>query len=250
MAVTAPASSRTTSPNALTVAAPKARRRWSGGHIVMLIAGLLGAVLTLVALRAADERVAVPVAATDLAAGTRVSASSFTIRNVRLDASLQEQLVSKSHLSSLNGAVLLTPLAAGSPIPRTALVSGIAGDNRRAVSLPIAPERAVGGRLRSGDRVDVYTTGQRGTLITSNVEVLDVLKPSSGPLAARDTLTIVLAVDADQANRIAPIVGSQDVVLVQATGATTPRAPAAPPASTQAPAPAPTAAPAAGVTGG
>lgn len=216
----------------------------------MLVAGLLGVVLTLVALRAADARVGVPVAATDLAAGTRVTPSSFTIRSVRLDSTLHETLVRPNDLQALNGAVLLTPLAAGSPIPRTALVASISGDTRRAVSLPIAPERAVGGRLRSGDRVDVYTTGQRGTLITTNVEVLDVLKPSSGPLAARDTLTIVLAVDAEQANRIAPIVGSQDVVLVQTTGASTVRV-TAPAASTPAPTPAaPVTTPTTGVTGG
>ncbi|MFZ4515230.1 MAG: RcpC/CpaB family pilus assembly protein [Acidimicrobiia bacterium] len=215
----------------------------------MLIAGLLGAVLTLVALRAADTRVAVPVAATDLTAGTRIAATSFTVRNVRIDAALRDKLVRPQDLSALTDAVLLTPISAGAPIPRTALVTGIAGDNRRAVSLPIAPERAVGGRLRAGDRVDVYTSGQRGALISNNVEVLEVIKTDKGPLTARDTITIVLAVDSEQANKIAPIVGSQDVVLVQTTGAPTNKATPPAPSTTAASAPG-AAVPATGGTGG
>lgn len=190
----------------------------------MVIAGLLGATITLLALRATDSRVNVVVARTNLAAGTRVDATAFTTKRVNLDASLRSSVIAPADVASLDGATMLIPITAGSAIPQTALAPAAATNGRRSLSLPIAPERAVGGKLRAGDRVDVYTTGQRGSLVTTNVEVLDVVRTDNGPLVASDTLTIVLAVDNEQATRIAPIVGSSDVVLVQATGA----APAAP----------------------
>ncbi len=198
---------------------PRKRKRWSTGHIVMIIAGLLGATVTLLALRATDTRTEISVAQGNLAAGSRISASSFTTKRVEFDDALRASVLTPSDVASFDGATILIPVSAGDPVPKSALVPAAATGGRRSLSLPIAPERAVGGKLRTGDRVDVYTTGTKGTLITTNVEVLDVIRADGGPLSASDTLTVVLAVDNAQATRIAPIVGSTDVVLVQATGA-------------------------------
>ena len=217
-------------------------RRWSTGHIVMIVAGLLGAVLTLLALRATDARVEVSVASTNLSAGTRVSAASFTTKKVRLDPTLRASFLNPADVSDAAGSLVLTPIDAGAPIPKSALAKPATRDGRRSLSLPIAPERAVGGKLHNGDRVDVYTTGIKGGLVTTNVEVLDVLRASSGPLSAKDSLTVVLAVASEQAAKLAPIVGATDVSLVQATGAT----PKTPPTS----APAVSAAPIEGTPGG
>jgi Flp pilus assembly protein CpaB len=202
----------------------------------MILAGLLGATATLLALRATDNRVSIAVARTDLAAGTRVDAAAITTRRVELDSTLRTATLTARDIEQLRGATLLIPITAGSPIPEGAIAPSAARNGQRALSLPIAPERAVGGRLRAGDRVDVYTAGQRGTNITNDVEVLDVIRTNNGPLTASDSLTVVLAVSADQANRIAPIVGSSDVVLVQSTGATPAKPPEPPTGLTPMPA--------------
>ena len=220
-------------PTVALVAPSRKRKRWSLGHIVMIIAGLLGATVTLLALRATDTRTEISVAQGTLAAGSRISASSFTTKRVEFDDALRASVLTPSEVASFDGATVLIPISAGDPVPKSALVPAAATGGRRSLSLPIAPERAVGGKLRTGDRVDVYTTGTKGTLITTNVEVLDVIRADGGPLSASDTLTVVLAVDSAQATRIAPIVGSTDVVLVQATGAKAADAPtSAPPALT------------------
>lgn len=229
------------------LAAPtKKKRRWSTGHVVMIIAGLLGAALTLLALRAADARVPISVASTDMSAGSSVSAMSFTTKQVRLDTTLRTALVTPGDVAAYSGAILLVPVKAGEPIPKAALAKRATLDGRRSVSMPIAPERAVGGKLRNGDRVDVYTTGSKGALIATDVEVLDVIRSDNGPLSAKNSLTVVLAVTNTQAAKIAPIVGSSDVVLVQSTGAadrtstpTSPTTAALTPITSSAPAAAP-----------
>lgn len=206
-------------PQVALVTPTRKRRRWSTGHVVMIVAGLLGAVLTLLALRAADNRVAVSVASADLPAGARIASTSFTTKQLRIDSALRATLVTPADIATLDGSIVLTPVKAGEPVLKAALVKSAASDGRRSLSLPIAPERAVAGKLRNGDRVDVYTSGNKGGLITTNVEVLDVIRAESGPLSAKDSMTVVLAVDAEQASKLAPVVGSSDIVLVQATGA-------------------------------
>ena len=214
----------------------KKKRRISTGHIVMIVAGLLGAALTLLALQAADAKATVVVASDNLSAGTRLDANAVTTKRVRIDDALRATVLTPDNAATYSGAILLIPVKSGEPIPKSALAKSATLDGRRALSMPIAPERAVGGRIHNGDRVDVYTTGSKGGLVTTNVEVLDVIHTDNGPLAAKNSLTVVLAVTNAQATKIAPIVGSDDVVLVQATGAT-------PNGSESAPTPAPTAVP-------
>src|SRR5690348_9302828 len=66
------------------------RRAWtsrmSAGHAAMLVAGVLGARSTLVALRGADHRVQVLVARADLAPGTVVTANDVRSVGVNADA--------------------------------------------------------------------------------------------------------------------------------------------------------------------
>src|SRR4051794_16026191 len=60
------------------------RSRVSAGHAITIVAGLVGALCTLAALRVSDHRVEVLVARRDLVPGTTIHADSF--RTVRVDA--------------------------------------------------------------------------------------------------------------------------------------------------------------------
>ena len=75
--VVAPRSRRTESvPRPATSLPRSLMSRFSTGHLVMIVAGLLGLLLTVAVLRRADERQPVAVAARDLAPGTALTESS------------------------------------------------------------------------------------------------------------------------------------------------------------------------------
>src|SRR5207253_9331202 len=62
--------------------------RLSTGHVVMVLAGALGVLLTLTVLRSADDTRPVLVAARDLAPGTVINDSSVHVARVHADASV------------------------------------------------------------------------------------------------------------------------------------------------------------------
>src|SRR5919197_905740 len=62
--------------------------RVSTGHLVMIVAGLVGLLLTVAVLRRADERQPVAVAARDLSPGTALSETSVRYEQVKMDDSL------------------------------------------------------------------------------------------------------------------------------------------------------------------
>src|ERR1700686_868536 len=62
--------------------------RLSTGHVVMVLAGALGVLLTLSVLRSADDTQPVLVAARDLAPGTVINDASVHVARMRADASV------------------------------------------------------------------------------------------------------------------------------------------------------------------
>src|SRR6266705_2677739 len=83
--VVAPRSRRTESvPRPATSLPRSLMSRFSTGHLVMIVAGLLGLLLTVAVLRHADERQPVAVAARDLAPGTALTESSVRYERVKM----------------------------------------------------------------------------------------------------------------------------------------------------------------------
>jgi Flp pilus assembly protein CpaB len=209
-----------------TVTAKPRRRarttRISTGHVAMVLAGLLGVVLTLSVLRAADDRRAVLVAATDLAPGTVLDES--VVRTARIDAGdgVLASLFAPDDMERLRGDVVTGSVAAGALITADDVRAVSAGAATRAMSVPLPRARAVGGKLRSGDRVDILAVERDGVhagYVMTDVEVLDVDGDTGGPLGGPDEVTITLAVDPDGATRVAAAVETGTVTLVRATGA-------------------------------
>ncbi len=94
--VVAPRSRRTESvPRPATSLPRSLMSRFSTGHLVMIVAGLLGLLLTVAVLRHADERQPVAVAARDLAPGTALTESSVRYERVRMDDSLSPPIQSQ-----------------------------------------------------------------------------------------------------------------------------------------------------------
>lgn len=194
----------------------------SAGHLVMIVAGLLGILLTLALLRSADRRVEVAVAAHDLQAGDAVSETEVRYERVKMDGDLLDTVLRRDDVAALDGAVATETIRAGELIAGTDVRSAAASSGLRAVSIPIEPARAVNGDLVPGDRVDVLLAAeQEVAIVVADAEVLDVSDPDArGALGEVDAqFTVTLAVDAIEAQLLAAAITDGDILIARATGA-------------------------------
>jgi Flp pilus assembly protein CpaB len=197
--------------------------RLSAGHVLMLVAGLIGAAATFSVLRAADDTVAVVVARNDLRSGARLTESDLGSGRVAADAALLGHFVRAADHSELIGQVLIVPARAGAPVLRQDVRAVAASDGRRAVSFAVPVERGVGGALDAGDRIDVIAVDRDGNVgyALVDAEVLDRAQADTGaPIrGGSGDLTLTVAVDAIGARRLAAAIHAGDVTVVRSTGA-------------------------------
>jgi pilus assembly protein CpaB len=196
--------------------------RLSAGHVVMIVAGLVGMVLTLGLLRAADDRVEVAVAARDLAPGTAIRASDLRFSPVSMDGALLDTALQHRDLASLEGSVVTSGVAAGDLLPRSALRPAAAPSGKRAMSIPIDPARAVNGELAAGDRVDVVVaTTQEVAIVVADAEVLGVEGGDRGGAfgGVDQQFAVTLAVDAQESQLLTAATVDGDVMITRTTGA-------------------------------
>jgi Flp pilus assembly protein CpaB len=197
--------------------------RFSIGHVVMLVAGLLGALGTLAALQRADHRVEVLVARHDLVAGTVVDANALRTVKIGADGDALRGLVRATDVSRLVGKVVTEDVAAGRLVAPTDVRAASAGATPRSMSFPIDRARALDGQLVAGDRVDLVAVdarNERAAYVATNVEVLRVGGGSGhGPLTGSDAVTVTIAVDAPSALDVATAVQAKELTLVRSTGA-------------------------------
>jgi len=195
------------------------RRRVGGAHLVMVLAGLLGLVLTLAALRDEPTGQRVAVAARDLAAGVPLRASDVRFEPVRASGDVLAHLVGDD--GAWRGRVLTTAVPAGAPLAAASLRGRASADGLRAMSIPVDRARAVNGRLAAGDRVDVVLARDGvATVVAAGLEVLDVAGEDGGAFGAqRGQLTVTLAVDVADSQRLAAVLADGEFVLTRVTGA-------------------------------
>lgn len=199
------------------------RSRVSSGHVVMVVAGLLGLLLSLSVLRRADTTVPVMVVDHDLASGAQVQSSLFHVARIHADRVLLANLVAPDALAGLRGRIVRVPLRAGDLLERSALGAATTRDAQRSVSFPVDSSLAVAGDLAAGDRIDVLasaTDGTRSGYVLTGADVVAVQSKSSGPLRSGDgQITITVAVDAAGAERLAAALHGSDLLVVRSTGA-------------------------------
>jgi Flp pilus assembly protein CpaB len=203
------------------------RRAWasrvSTGHVVMVLAGLLGALLTLTVLRAADDTTPILAAAHDIAPGAAIDAGAVRVAHVHADATTLATLIESDQLDAVRGRIAVEGIPAGTLITQAAIRSATDGRAPRAMSFPIPRSRAVGGAIDAGDRVDVLAVQRnsgRSRYVATDVEVLDFRSQETGPLQESDDASVTVAIDADAAARIASALETGTVTLVRSTGAT------------------------------
>ncbi len=196
--------------------------RVSTGHVVMVVAGLLGALLTLSALRAANDSHPVLVAAHDIVPGTVVDGRSFRASSIHADAGVLATLFDASAIGEVRGQIAVARIPAGSLLTHDAIRAVAAGEAPRAMSFPIPVTRAVGGALVAGDRVDVLAVQHnsgRSKYVAKDATVLAFSNHGGGALQGSDDASITLAVDPEVAAQIASALETGSVTLIRATGA-------------------------------
>jgi Flp pilus assembly protein CpaB len=205
---------------------PRARRRlaarMSTGHVVMLVAGLLGVVLTLSVLRTDHGGRAVIVAASDLVPGTVIDRDAIRVERVDASAAVLASTFAADEVEQLRGRVATAPISKGALLSRESVRAAEEGAAARSMSFPLPKAHALGGALSTGDRVDVLAVqhdGGRAGYVLTDAHVLAVDGARRGPLATTDDMTVTLAVDAKAAVRLAAALEGGTVTLVRSTGA-------------------------------
>ena len=196
--------------------------RFSTGHLVMIVAGLVGLLLTVAVLRKADERQPVAVAARNLSPGAVLSESSVRYEQVKMDDSLLGTVLQPDDVKALRDSVAAYPIEAGELIHRRAVRPAAASGGKRAMSIAIDPARAVNGELATGDRVDVILAGSHEvSIIVADAEVLSVGRPNRGGAfgGVDDKFTVTLAVDERESQLVAAGIAGGDIVVTRTTGA-------------------------------
>ena len=205
-------------------AAPRRRfmARFSSGHLVMVVAGLLGTVLGVAALRQDPRGVPIAVAAREIRAGETVAPNDFGTARVATSDDLLSTLLRAHDVGNVRGRIAVATIEVGEPIVRRNLRPAAARHRLRAMSIPIDPSRAVGGRLTSGDRVDVLFAGDEAvSIIVRDAEVIAVDAKGRGGIGETSSpFTVTLAVDARQSQLLAAAIADGDISIARTTGAT------------------------------
>jgi len=206
-------------------ASPRTRRgvlgRFSSGHLVMVVAGLVAAVLGFAVLRHEPSGVLVAVAAHDLRAGESVTSDDFRMARIDAPSDVLDTLLRPRDVRAVKGRVTTASVAAGDLVVRTQLHQRAAPGGLRAMSLPIDAALAVAGRLEPGDRVDVLFAGaSSASIIVPDALVLAVDARARGGIGESSSpFTVTLAVTAQQTQLLAAAIADGDVSIARTTGA-------------------------------
>ncbi|MGZ6907505.1 MAG: RcpC/CpaB family pilus assembly protein [Acidimicrobiia bacterium] len=125
--------------------------------LVLVAASVLGGI-RLAQVPAPGIRVLV--AAADLDAGHVLSAGDLRTAEVRAPRAFVESLA-RAGRARPTGRVLQAPVREGAPVALDVLGASVPAS--REITIPVAPEHALGGAIRVGDRIDVFATFDKGT---------------------------------------------------------------------------------------
>ena len=171
----------------------------------LMLAGLL---VVLAYSAAAARRTPVLVAARALPAGAVVHASDLRSSRLGADGDVLAALVTVAQEQGVVGRRLAVPLAAGEPLPRSALASASASPAAFTLAVPFA--HALGGQLHPGDHVSVLATFSSATgaatteALARDLVVLAVGQPPSIGDPNQTTIPVTVALpDPRLASRLA-----------------------------------------------
>lgn len=170
----------------------------------------------------ADTGVLVWSARGDLAVDQILTSEDLVPVQARLDPQVLDGYVMADE--AVSGVVVTRPLLEGELVPRSAIAAAEVGEGR-SITIPVAPEHAVGGMVRPGDRIDVITTFDAGdvrartiTLIHA-VRVLDVVEAEGLVLGEGQMAGITVEVPPGDAARLAFAIRTGEIDIARLSGA-------------------------------
>lgn len=172
-------------------------------------------------LAGAEHTVEVWVAARDLAQDTRLSAADLEVADVRLTPDLLDRYATAA--DSLEGDWVMRPVGAGELIS-TRWTAPAATPGGSSMSIPVAPEHAVGGALHAGDRIDVYATYDPGdsrartSAVVRDAAVLSVVTAGGLVVDEESLVGVTIRVDSAEAARIAFAIRTAEIDVVRLDG--------------------------------
>jgi Flp pilus assembly protein CpaB len=123
------------------------------------------------------------------------------------------------------GRIAGVTLEPGELVVRRTLRRRAARHGLRAMSVPVDPARAVGGRLAAGDRVDVLFAGRDAvSIIVADAPVLAVDERGHGGIGETSSpFTVTIGVSAEQSQLVAAAVADGEISITRTTGASSAR---------------------------
>lgn len=163
----------------------------------------------------ADHTVDVLIAARDLRAGEVVTAADVELVAVELPGSVRGLF---GAVDAAVGRQIIAPVDEGEFLLASATVAPTSGDETFEVAIALPGHRAAG-RLRPGDRVDVFSTwsGDVTELIAVDARVLE-LRGSNGGLSGGESVVVRLALaDFAQVEALVHAQAAGDITMIRTT---------------------------------
>lgn len=202
---------------------PPAHRRLNARTVFTVLAGLLTAVAGAVYLGAAEApTVRVLAAGQQIAAGSRVAPEALKVVELSAGEEVIAGLVPATDQQRIAGWVAADTLAPGELIATADLQEPGQAGGQRALALPVGADRAVGGQLAVGDRVDVIAVIEgRARYVARDLQVVAVgtAGAAAGPLTMSRDFQVTVATDGKTALDLAAALAAGDVRLVRSTAA-------------------------------
>jgi Flp pilus assembly protein CpaB len=195
-------------------------RALPGGRAV--VGGLLMALAAVgiyVAYEQASARptTAVVVADRDLRAGDVLGADD--LRAIEADLPDAVAVGTFGSVDALIGRVVLGPIASGELVQAATVTDGAAAGDVHEVALALPRGQIAVGRLKQGERVDVFATSdERTTSVVRGAAVVQIDAEQSGSLTSSREVTLVVAVPSgDAVAAVVHALRTADVTVVRST---------------------------------
>lgn len=190
---------------------------------------VLGAALFLIAtasgsrmLATADRGTSVWALTRDVAVGARLGVGD--VRRVEAELSREQLSAYVSAEAPVEGALVVRAAREGELLPAAAVAPPETPNDGRSITIPVTADHAVGGRLSTGDLVDILATvdargsSARTTLLVGAAVVQDVVLDPAFGAGEASMVGITVGVDPDQALRIALATRSAEIDVVRVDG--------------------------------
>jgi Flp pilus assembly protein CpaB len=201
---------------------PKGRSlgsRLSGGHWLVVLAGLVAVLLNFGALQDRDATTQVVVLAEDIPAGTTLTADDLRVIETRAGFESPQSVLSPDQVGEVVGQVATRNLRSGEFAYVEDFRNAAAPSALRAFAIPLDPSAAVGGVIAPTDRVDVIQALDGvAFFVALDLEVIAVPSTEDRGIGSSG-FHVTVAVDAHTALLLARALEEGGVSLVRSTGA-------------------------------